>query len=568
MLNYWSFIEEKINLRGGSFFRLKELTGEELLHEKLGIHNLRYIKDVGGTEDNPICRYSFQAQDFDIKPKSEAKLPEGEKYGSFILIDQKQGYVDIKKKADLPHAESVFSFDLVRSGQHHKTLMKIAEWACQNGIDSSGKFRSGRDLLLKHSPRFTAETFIIDSREKLQQKGETSVEAAIRIAEKLDSGVLAIQGPPGAGKTYLASRVIIALAKKGKKIGVSALSHKVIRNLLDRVGSLCAEDNLDIKCIHKKSEKSSDVIGHVEEFVGSNKKFIEKIEDYQVIGGTSWLWSHETFTESVDYLFIDEAGQFSLADTLAVSQAGKNLILLGDPQQLERPIKGTHPEDTDVSALHHIMGENTVTIAEEKGLFLKDTWRMHPDICSFISEQFYANKLESIPDCSNQKLISSSFPETGVVYKPVEHQGRQSSSPEEVEEIIKIYEKLLSSTSWVDRDNTHKKLTSDDILLITPYNAQVKFLAQALPNARVGTVDKFQGQEAAVVIYSLATSSAEEAPRGMDFLYSQSRLNVAISRAKVLSIMVGSPEVFFPDCRDPFQIKLVNSFCRYKEVSM
>ena len=545
------------------FFRLADLTKEDLLYEKAGIHNLVFTGETGGTVKKPICRYSFPNQEVDIKTGDEAKLVGGDHYGIFESVNLLEGFVEIKKKAEIPHVASVFAFEKIPAGDHLESIRRLSEWVAERGIDSLGKFRCARDLLLKKRPRMCSGV----SSEKLQREDESNVEATIRITRELNTGVLAIQGPPGSGKTYLASQVIASLVKQGKKVGVTALSHKVILNLLQKTIAVCDEKGLEIHCIHRVSGKPLKNDSKVQM---TNKKYDHIVEEMEageinVIGGTSWMWSKEIFFESVDYLFIEEAGQFSLADALAVAQAGKNLILLGDHQQLERPIRGVHPEDTDTSALQHFMGKNAVTISEEKGIFLQETWRMHPDICCFISEQFYNGKLKSREECSKQTLVGSAYAGTGLHYIPVKHQGRQSYSPEEVEVVSEVYQGILLHASWIDRNQKKSKITPDDLLIITPYNAQVRRLQEVLPQARIGTVDKFQGQEATVVIYSLTSSDVEEVPHGMIFLYSQNRLNVAISRAKCISIIIGNPQLFHPSCRDPFQMKLANSFCRYKE---
>ncbi len=556
--------EEKA--KAWEYYRLSELTSEDLLYEKARIHSLTYIEDTGGTKKNPIAKYTFPPQIIDIKIGNQAKLVGGTNYGSFVSLDLVKNVVEIKKKAELPHAFSVFAFERIPSGDHFKSIKRLAEWVSKNGLDSTGHFQAARNLLQKKNQRLNLGI----SSENLQQKNESSVKAAVRITHQLDSGVLAIQGPPGSGKTYLASQVIASLVEQGKKVGVTALSHKVIHNLLEKTQEICDEKNLRVQCIHKDGKEKEDTSYHKSFVQATNTKYEDiskkiEAEEFTVIGGTSWMWSKEIFFELVDYLFIDEAGQFSLADAIAVAQAGKNLILLGDPQQLEKPIQATHPEETDISALQYFMGEHSVTISEEKGLFLKDTWRMHSDISSFISEQFYEGRLQSRVECSQQKIIGSSFAGTGIRYIPVEHQAHQSFSPEEVEKVSEIYHELISQASWLDHNRQRRKITYHDILIITPYNVQVRAIEVAIPQSRVGTVDKFQGQEAAVVIYSLATSNAEEAPRGMSFLYSQNRLNVAISRAKCMSIMVGNPEIFFPNCRNPIEMELANSFCRYQE---
>lgn len=270
----------------------------------------------------------------------------------------------------------------------------------------------------------------------------------------------------------------------------------------------------------------------------------------------------------MDVLFVDEAGQLSLVDVLAVSQAAKNLVLLGDPQQLSQPVQGSHPNGTDVSALEHILGKHK-TIPHHRGLFLEQTWRLHPDICAFNSELFYEGRLKSRPNLDRQAIEGETpFAGSGLWFVPVAHEGNQSSSPEEADRIAAMVIDLISGgIQWRNSKNEVKALTLNDILIIAPYNAQVAELCNRLPDARIGTVDKFQGQEAPVVICSMTTSSPEEAPRGMEFLYSLNRLNVAVSRARAASILVASPALFEPDCRSPAQMKLANAFCRYIEMA-
>ncbi|MGL6269499.1 MAG: DEAD/DEAH box helicase, partial [Chitinophagaceae bacterium] len=231
-----------------------------------------------------------------------------------------------------------------------------------------------------------------------------------------------------------------------------------------------------------------------------------------------------------------------------------------------QPLKGSHPEGTDVSALEHILQGHS-TMPDNKGVFLGETWRLHPSICSFNSELSYEGKLYPRKDLVNHRIEGKTpYAGSGLFYESVEHTGNQNSSEEEADRVGEIVRHLITEKIyWFDRHNDKRRLTMEEILIITPYNAQVSKIAERLPDAHIGTVDKFQGQEAPVVIISMATSTPEDAPRGMDFFYSLNRLNVAVSRAKAVCIMVACPKIFEPDCKSPAQIKLANGLCMYIE---
>ncbi|HSC44434.1 MAG TPA: AAA domain-containing protein, partial [Candidatus Acidoferrum sp.] len=286
-----------------------------------------------------------------------------------------------------------------------------------------------------------------------------------------------------------------------------------------------------------------------------------------VIGGTSFLWSRAEMADAVDVLFIDEAGQMALADVISVAHAAKSLVLIGDPQQLERPLKGSHPEGAERSALEHLLGEHK-TILPEVGLLLPETWRLHPNICRFTSELFYEGRLKSRDALKGYVIKGHPWVKgAGLWFVPVEHEGNRNSAAEEVEAIAEISKSLTKPGVRFFRGTESRDLTAEDILVVAPYNAQVSDLLGKLPEYKVGTVDKFQGQEAPVVIYSLTTSSPEDAPRGMEFLYSLNRLNVATSRAMSAVIVVGSPKLFEPECRSPRQMQLANALCAYLEMA-
>jgi uncharacterized protein len=438
-------------------------------------------------------------------------------------------------------------------------LVRIGGYVADHGVRGNGPYQAARDLLLRERPRVGGQP--------LHREGETTVDAAVRLCAHLAAGILPIQGPPGAGKTYTGARMICELVRRGKTVGITANSHKVIRNLIDATIKAADELGVELQCCHKADEVEDPQ--HRLAFAESNEDLFAALRDGTAVGGgTAWLWSRPDAFETVDVLFVDEAAQMSLANVLAVSRAAKAVVLLGDPQQLDQPMQGSHPDGTDVSALDHILGGER-TIPVDKGLFLEETWRLHPAICAYTSELFYDGKLRSKGGLEKQ-VVKGSGPirGAGLYFLPVAHSGNQNCSLEEAQAIASLVRAILASNStWVDREEREKPLTLDDMMIITPYNAQVFEIQRCLPGARVGTVDKFQGQEAPIAIYSTATSSHADAPRGMEFLYSLNRLNVATSRAKCASIIVSSPSILEAECRTPRQIQLANAFCRYFEMA-
>jgi uncharacterized protein len=365
--------------------------------------------------------------------------------------------------------------------------------------------------------------------------------------------------------------MIVRALQAGRRVGITALSHKVIGNLLDEVHAAGAAVGFAITGMQKADDEQRCDTPAIA-LAAKNEEVRDALASgaVRLAAGTAWLWSDEDMTASVDVLFIDEAGQFPLANALAVAPAARSMVLLGDPGQLEQPQQGVHPPGTDVSALDHLLGEDAATVPPERGLFLDRTWRLHPDICAFTSELFYESRLAARPGLERQ-VVRGTGPLTGsgLRFIAAEHTGNANESREEVDILASLVKSLLDGGhTWIDADGAEHVIALRDILVVAPYNAQVAALAQRLPTgARVGTVDKFQGQEAPIVIYSMATSSADDAPRGMTFLYSPNRLNVATSRARCLAVVVASPLVFVPECRTPEQMRLANAFCRFAELS-
>jgi predicted RecB family nuclease len=534
---------------------------EDLLDERAGLSGLAFEKVTGGTAKAPTHRYRFPPQETELRGGESVHAVGGSKLGKVDEISIDDGWVDIKKRRDTAtlHPDALFAHDNIDTKVLAEALLRIGEHVADHGLAGAGPYQAARDLLLRHAPRLGGQL--------LRYPGEAALTAGLRLALALDGGVLPIQGPPGSGKTYIGARMITTLVSAGFRVGVTANSHKVIRNLLDDVRKAADSLGIDLTCIQKVSEKAPDEPRL--RLTTDNAACLAALRgDCRVAGGTAWFWTRPDAFQAVDVLFVDEAGQMSLANVLAVSQAAKNLILLGDPQQLDQPTQGSHPDGTEGSALDHIL-DGRQTVREDQGLFLEETWRLHPTICAFTSELFYEGRLRPRAGLEAQEIRSSGpVAGSGLRYKPVSHTGNQSSSPEEAEVVRALVGDILAlKPTWINREGVEQPLRRADILIIAPYNAQVFELQSRLPGARIGTVDKFQGQEAPLVIYSMTTSTYADAPRGMEFLYSLNRLNVAVSRAQCVCVLVASPTVFEAACRTPAQMRLANAYCRYLELA-
>ena len=561
-LEDWHRREDKATYWEG--YRLADLDDAELLEDRAGLAGLRCLKRLRVERKIPVDRYSFEKQETEARREKEL-YSQGEKFGEVVEIDPVRRTADIKKTkktADM-HPTAVYVWERPLSVKEHaEALFRIGEWVARNGIEAAGSYRAGRDLLLRQRPR------LVEGETLEPRAGESPKGTACRIVCALKDSVFAIQGPPGAGKTFTGARMICELVKQGKKIGVTALSHKVIRKLLLEVVDAAEEaDQSGVRLMQRSDDEewTEDIA-----IAGKNDEAWDALEygEANVVGGTSWMWSPEAALEAVDVLFIDEAGQMGLADVLAVSQAAKSLVLIGDPQQLERPQKGSHPDGAEKSALEHLLGDHK-TIPPDMGFLLPRTWRLHPKICDFTSELFYEGRLQS-EELTHSRVLEGHpwLKGAGLWFVPVEHEGNRNSSANEVELVARLVKGLLRpEVKWFSNAGK-RRLKEEDILIVAPYNAQVADLSTRLPDMKIGTVDKFQGQEEAVVIYSLTTSSPEDAPRGMEFLYSLNRLNVATSRAKTAVIVVGNPRLFEPECRSPRQMQLANALCRYREMAV
>lgn len=508
------------------YFRLKDLDADALLDERKAVSKLEFVESLGPVisektgkpTKSVIDRYRYPPQDCDVKDGDKLNLSDGKGWGEVVAVDRLAHTIDVKvgpSRAGVRPA-SAFAHDVINAPKIEDALYAIGTEIAE------GRPAPLAQALLARQPGL----------------------------------VTAMQGPPGTGKTYQGSVMICDLVAAGKTVGVTAHSHAVIANLLKAVRKEATRRGVTVPMLHVKNE---------DEYGDENPK---------VVGGTAWHWcsleprGFSPGGDSVDVMFVDEAGQMSLANTLACTRNASSMVLLGDPQQLEQPTKGVHPDGTGVSALQHMLGEHK-TMPEDRGTFLDTTWRLAPAISTFTSEVFYEGRLKAKPGLEHQVLRGApGFEGAGLRIVQVDHDGNRNASDEEVTEVVRIVRELLAPGSeWIDEHGTARPLTPADILIVAPYNAQVARIQQHIPNVSVGTVDRFQGQEAPVVIYSMATSRPEDAPRGLGFLYSPNRFNVATSRARCLCIVVANPRLFEPDCQSAPQLLLANAICRYAELA-
>jgi uncharacterized protein len=564
----WHWREEKQTW--WEHFRARELPPAERREDRSVLAELKLVSVVGTEKKSTVYRYEFPEQEHSLKLSSDPFDPDTEKSAGEIMA-LGDTFVDLKRGPSLTeHPRALIPGRPLITKAHAARLLAIGRAIAVDGIAAQDSFHAARELLVRNAPRCGQNPKI-----PLVNPGEDTVAAIQRLALALDRSVLAIQGPPGSGKTYRAAEMIVALVRAGKRVGVTSNSHRVIKSVLRAVAERqSAEYSLNIVHIDKPDEPGDAAAPF--EFSKDYPSIRARLDagELNVVGGTSWAWVTDHLENSVDVLVVDEAGQMSLANVLAVSSAAQSLVLFGDPAQLDQPQKGTHPPGADASALEHLLGE-ALTMPANRGVFLPETRRLCPSICEFTSRVFYEGRLQPIAGLEQQRIAGvAPFDGAGLRFVPVAHTGNTNQSEEEVTRVTEIVAQLLAGkTHFIDRKGAARALEAKDILVVAPYNAQVTALRTRLgartgaARIEVGTVDKFQGAEAPIVIYSLTSSSAEDAPRGLEFLYSLNRLNVATSRAQALVILVGNPELSKVRCKTPRQMQLVNALCAYLELA-
>jgi predicted RecB family nuclease len=560
------------------FHRMLDLTPEQLVDEDAPIGMLEPIGPIDEVKNGKqTWRYSFPAQDFDLgrgevhDPAQKQQRPNDSPFtwqvGEGAVADVAAGTVDFRRSLDIPHPRAIVPLDWVRTVDQQASLIELGEWVAANRIDGDGPYQAARDLLIGRPPRVGQ-----GAGDALCRPGETDLDAARRLALALDRTTLPIQGPPGSGKTYSGARMILTLLAAGKRVGITGTSHKVIGNLLKAVLKAAEEEpGVDVMPVQRGDKEQ--VVEDPRVARGKDTNDVRaRLQDGRanLAAGTPWLWASSRMVDAVDVLFVDEAGQISLANVVAISRATNSVVLLGDPQQLDQPLRGSHPPGADRSALAHVLA-GQATMPEDRGLFLETTWRLHPQLCAFTSEVFYDDRLDPEPHLIVQRVNAVGTLGDGIGPRLLEVPtvGADNESPDEADEVVRVARSIVEGGArWVNEKGELRPVTWDEVLIVAPYNAQVGAIKRRLPSvARVGTVDKFQGQEAPISIYSLTTSSPELAPRGMDFLYSRNRLNVATSRARCIAIVAASPDLLRVRARTPAQMRLANALCRYVEMA-
>lgn len=481
---------------------------------------------------------------------------------TLVEFDANEGLLSVKAADEPPTVISLVPNDIVHARPIPESIEQVVRAYAEGTLGECAIL----DFLHRAKPRIKGGSggVIID---------ETSdvpvLDQIIHQVLNLDNSYLCIQGPPGAGKTFTGKHLIAELVKQGKRIGICSNSHKAINNLLFGVAEHCRDEGIAVNCYCTK-DTDSEVIEALDIKLIANKDLANNLQPGCVLGTTAWGFARDDMAGELDYLFVDEAGQVSVANLVAISRSTANLVLKGDQMQLGQPVQGTHPGESGQSILEYLLQDHA-TIPPELGVFLGTTYRMHPAVNQFISEAIYEGRLHT--DTANEHQIvrvpdgyqGPLSKEAGIVFYPVEHEGNSQASEEEAA-VIKEFALQLLGREFVDRNGETHTIDWEHMLFVAPYNHQVAILKQTLgEQAKIGSVDKFQGQEAPIVFLSLCASDIHEAPRGVSFLLDKNRINVAISRAQSLAIVVASPKLALDFHGNLEDMKLVNLFARLVE---
>ncbi|WP_427788539.1 TM0106 family RecB-like putative nuclease [Brevundimonas diminuta] len=519
-----------------AMFDRQAWTDEELLDDAESLGKLTLLK-LEPDKRSYLATYAFPPQDTKLKPDDTPKFAiDLERAGSIVEIDPEAGRVVLRRgmtAGDFPVACSLIPGTIINQKPLVEALMAFATRMADGVFEYD---QATLDFLRRVAPRLKNAA----PGAAVIHDGEDLVVGVTRAVRDLDDSTLLIQGPPGTGKTYTTSHAIVSLLEQGKRVGVSSNSHKAINNLLAAISKHAVERGVRFNGAKKGTRDKPETFFEEPGFTTVLKS--EEVDEggYDLVGATAFHFATDG-CNAFDYLFVDEAGQVSLGNLIAMAGCAKNLVLVGDQMQLPQPVQGVHPGDTGLSTLDYALRDQA-TVPPERGVLLDVSWRMHPAVCSFISDAIYDGRLKAHPQTKARRLelnAGSPLKPAGIVQIALAHEGSTQSAIEEAREVARLLQDLLP-TSW-NNGSESRRLSLDDVLVVSPFNMQVDLLRRTLPKGtRVGTVDKFQGQEAPVVIISMATSFGGDAPRGTEFLFNRNRLNVAISRAKSLAIVVHS----------------------------
>ncbi|GAA0308848.1 TM0106 family RecB-like putative nuclease [Sphingomonas oligophenolica] len=551
-----------------AMFTRQDMDAEALLDDAESIANLQPHPTRLPWKDkrSMVHAFTFPAQDFKMRVGDEpVRSGTLEPAGEIVSLDEEERVVELKVGPSRSPIEAGCA--LIPEGPLGDKVLRAAVHRYAEDVAGGGnRYSAVTAMMCRDRPRLEGR----ELGQAIVPEGIDVTEGVLDALRALDCSYLLIQGPPGAGKTYTSSQAIVALLADGQRVGVASNSHKAINNLLKEVEIMAKAQGLSCHGM-KKSTREDQMLGTgnwIVDVVGGSGSGVAP--HHQLVAGTAWLFAREDLDQTLDYLFIDEAGQVSLANVVAMGTSARNVVLVGDQMQLSQPIKGTHPGDSGRSALDHLL-EGHSTVPPDQGIFLPTTRRMHPDLCRFISEAVYDRRLEAEPTTGRQRIEvdvaedPEALAPAGLRFVDVDHSGCTQRSQEEAERLARTYCALIGS-HWTDRYGDRHWIGTEEILVVSPYNMQVEMLKRLLPEgARVGTVDKFQGQEAPVVLVSMATSSGEDLPRNIEFLYSRNRLNVAISRARCLAVIYANPRLLEIPCSTIAQMELVDGLCWAKQ---
>ncbi len=517
-----------------------------------------------------IFTYKFLKQDFKVQEKDRViNATDGNldtyTVGKVLSIDESkkdENIIEISSSKKLPEILSIAKGDFY----DHKVIIAAIRRFVESVIKGEKKYKATYEILKKNYPKIKN----IKEGDAIIKEGDFLKES-FKTVESMENSYLYFQGPPGVGKTHTAAYIIIELIKKSKKIGITANSHKVIFNLLTKIEEL-AEDNFSFTGYHKcGSTPDKRFDGKFIKNISDTKKMdmMFKTMGADLFSGTPWCFSRPDCDEKLDYIFVDEAGQLTTADILAISLSAKNVVIIGDQMQLSSPISAVHPGESGKS-LPEFLLEGKDTISSDKGIFIDKSRRLHPKLRQFVSENFYDERLKNFDFTEKRKIIflkkENLLPETGILMVDAKHKDVCRQKSEEEGRLVKDFYNRLFGSTFLDEKNTKKIMNEEDILVVAPYNVQVNYLKSILPKeARVGTIDKFQGQQAPATIISMTTSDPESLPRNVDFFFSRNRLNVAISRSQCLSIVIMNKKILEISCKKIEHIHLVNTFMKLLE---